>query len=238
MIRYRPNDTERHLLCKLLGIEEDEQPSWYVENAGDVSRETSPGGEGGSADETRLYVHRMIGGWRQDASAFVQAVHALTTDVIHVHVNSPGGIVFDAVAMYEALRTHPARKVVHVDGLAASAASMLAMVGDEIEIARGARMMVHDAQGGAWGSPAELRAHAELIDSVSDDLAEIYAARAGGTPKSWRRAMNATTWYSAEQAVEARLADRVAGGKPKKAEPGSRSQLIKARHRALTTVGG
>jgi ATP-dependent protease ClpP protease subunit len=247
MIRYRPNDTERHLLCQILGIPEDDQPSWYVENARDVSRETSAvsretsdGGEGGSAapDETRLYVHRMIGGWRQDSNAFVQAVHALTTDVIHLHVNSPGGIVFDAVAMYEALRTHPARKIVHVDGLAASAASMLAMVGDEIEIARGARMMIHDAQGGAWGSPAELRAHVELIDSVSDDLAEIYASRAGGTAASWRKAMSATTWYSAEQAVAAKLADRVAGGKQTKAGPDSRSRLIKARHRALTTTGG
>jgi ATP-dependent protease ClpP protease subunit len=245
MIRYRPSDTERHLLCHLLGIPETEEPSWYVENTGDVSRETTrdvsreTSGDDAPPAETRLYVNRMIGGWRQDANAFVQAVHALRTDVIHVHVNSPGGIVFDAVAMYEALRTHPARKVVHVDGLAASAASMLAMVGDEIEIVRGARMMVHDAQGGAWGSPAELRAHAELVDSVSDDIAGIYADRAGGTPASWRKAMNATTWYGADAAVAAGLADRVAGGGKKSTSgPDSRTRLIKARHRAVTHAGG
>jgi ATP-dependent protease ClpP protease subunit len=236
MIRYQPNDTERHLLCQLLGIPEDERPSWYIENA---TQQAADGSDPGAAapDETRLYVHRMIGGWRQDSSAFVQAVHALTTDVIHVHVNSPGGIVFDAVAMYEALRTHPARKVVHVDGLAASAASMLAMVGDEIEIARGARMMVHDAQGGAWGSPADLRAAAELVDSVSEDLAAIYADRAGGTARAWRKAMNVTTWYSAEEAVAAGLADRVVG-KRTKAGPDNRTRLIQARHRALTKAGG
>lgn len=237
MIRYRPSDTERRLLCTILGIEETDQPSWYVENVAAAAADDGSDPGAAAPDETRLYVHRMIGGWRQDSSAFVQAVHALRTDTIHLHVNSPGGIVFDAVAMYEALRTHPARKIVHVDGLAASAASMLAMVGDDVEIARGARMMVHDAQGGAWGSPAELRQHAELIDSVSDDIAEIYAGRAGGTVATWRKAMNATTWYSADAAVKAGLADRVVGGSTKPG-PDTRTRLIKARHRALTTTGG
>jgi ATP-dependent protease ClpP protease subunit len=236
MIRYQPSDTERHLLCQLLGIPEDEKPSWYIENA---AASGDGAGEAGDPvpDETRLYVHRMIGGWRSDSSAFVQAVHALRTDKIHLHVNSPGGIVFDAVAMFEALRTHPARKIVHVDGLAASAASMLAMVGDEIEIARGARMMVHDAQGGAWGSPADLLAAAELVDGVSEDLAAIYAERAGGTARGWRTQMKATTWYSADEAVAAGLADRVVGGK-RTTGPDNRTRLIKARHRALTKAGG
>jgi ATP-dependent protease ClpP protease subunit len=237
MMRYQPSDLERTVLCHQLGIVQDETPSWYI-TAGPTPAPETSGEEGRTAGprQARLYVHKMIGGWRQDSGAFVEAVHALDVEHIDLHVNSPGGIVFDAVSMYEALRTHPARVVAHVDGLAASAASVLVMAADEIEIARGARMMVHDARGGAWGDPAELRAAAELVDSVSDDLAEIYAARAGGKPADWRAAMTRTTWYNAAEAVKAKLADRVAGAKP--TGPDTRTRLIKARHRALTTQGG
>lgn len=221
-MRHQPSDLERQILCNLLGMEPTTVPSWRVEASDDSAG-------------ARLYVHRMIGGWRHDAGQFVQAVHAVTGPRIDLHVNSPGGIVFDAVAMYEALRSHPARVVAHIDGLAASAASVVVMAADEIRIAQGGRMMIHDAQGGIWGSPAEIRAHADLVDSISDDIAGFYAARAGGRPAKWRAAMGKTTWYSADQAVAAGLADRVAG---KNTGPDNRTRAIQARHRALTTQGG
>lgn len=222
MIRHQPGDLERDILCSALGIERTTAPSWRVENAD----------SGGS----RMYVHRMIGGWRHDASQFVQAVHAFTGPQIDLHVNSPGGIVFDAWAMYEALREHPARVVAHVDGMAASAASIVVMAADEIRIARGGRMMIHDAQGGVWGSPAEIRAHLDLVESISEDIAAVYAARAGGKPATWRAAMSKTTWYNADQAVAAGLADRVAG--KDNTGPDNRTRTIQARHRALTTHQG
>lgn len=219
---YQPSDLERQILCSVLGITPTTSPSWHVENAA-------------AGTGSRLYVHKMIGGWQLDAGRFVEAVHALNTDRIDLHVNSPGGIVFDAVAMYEALRSHPARVVAHVDGLAASAASVLIMAADEVEIATGGRVMIHDARGGVWGSPDEIRAHADLVESISNDIAGFYAGRAGGTRAKWRQAMRATTWYSATEAVRAGLADRVAG---KDSGPDNRDRLIKARHRALATRGG
>lgn len=196
-------------------------PCWRVENA---------------QKSARLYVYDMIGGLDSDASGFVKALGEVKAPVVDLHINSPGGFVFDAVAMFEALRAHPARVVTHIDGLAASAASFLAMAGDEVEIAKGGRMMIHDAQGVGIGSPADMREYADLLDDVSNDLAGFYADRAGGKPAAWRTAMTATTWYSAQQAVDARLADRIAGTSA--TGPDNRTRLIQARHRALTVQGG
>jgi ATP-dependent protease ClpP protease subunit len=184
----------------------------------------------------KVYVSGLIGGFDLDAQEFVQAVHGIKAKQIDLHVNSPGGFVWDAVAMHEALRAHPARVVTHVDGLAASAASFLALAGDEVETAKGSRWMVHDAQVVAIGSPAELREAADLGDAVSDDIAGIYAARAGGKPAAWRKAMTATTWYSAEQAVDAGLAHRLSGSGQQNSGASNRSRLIKAR--AAVALGG
>jgi ATP-dependent protease ClpP protease subunit len=126
---------------------------------------------------------------------------------------------------------------VHIDGLAASAASFVAMAGDSIEIARGGRMMIHDAQSVGIGGPAEMREYADMLDAISDDIAGYYANRAGGKPAAWRAAMAKETWYSAAEAVDARLADRLTPAK-KNSAPDNRTRLIVARHRALTTRGG
>ena len=193
--------------------------------------------EAGGGPLTRLYVSGMIGGYRMDAGTFVQAVHALQVDTIHLHVNSPGGFVWDAVSMYEALRSHPATVISHIDGVAASAASLVALAGDQVEIARAGRVMIHDAETVAYGSPAQVRRAAELVDAISDDMAALYAERAGGKPATWRAAMSATTWYSSAQAVASGLAHRVAG-ETTDSGPDNRTRLIQARQRALTTQGG
>lgn len=183
----------------------------------------------------KVYVHGLIGGYDMDASEFVREIHALKVTSIDLHVNSPGGFVWDAISMYEALRAHPAAVTTHVDGVAGSAASFLALAGDTVETAKGSRWMVHDAQIVAMGSPAEVREYADLGDAISDDIAGIYAERAGGKPAAWRTAMKATTWYSAEEAVDAGLADRVTGGR-RNSGASNRSRLIKAR--AAVALGG
>ncbi len=188
------------------------------------------------APTPKLYVHGIIGGWDMDATEFVQAVHGITADAIDLHINSPGGFVYDGVSMYEALLTHPAKVTAHIDGIAASAASFLALAGDTVKIARAGRVMIHDAQIIAMGSPAELREAADLADGVSNDIASIYADRAGGKPAAWRTAMTATTWYSSQQAVDAHLAHSITTGTTD--GPDNRTRLIQARHRALTTPGG
>lgn len=185
----------------------------------------------------KLYVYDLIGGYDNDAAEFVQAVHAIDAKAIDLHVNSPGGFVYDGVAMYEALVAHPATVNVHIDGLAASAASFLSMAGDSIEIARAGRMMIHDAQGVGIGGPADMREYADTLDAVSNDISGIYAARAGGKPATWRAAMSATTWYSAAEAVDAKLADLVAGGKTKDSGASNLAARM-LRARAAVALGG
>lgn len=227
----------RHLPSNLAQL----RAAWRA--AESVTATSSPCFRISAADSGRpkLYVFGMIGGWDLDAAEFVQAVHALDADAVDLHINSPGGFVYDTLAMFEALTAHDATVDVHIDGLAASAASVIAMAGDSVEIAKGGRMMIHDAQGIGIGGPADMREYADLLDTVSDDIAGYYADRAGGKPATWRAAMTATTWYSSSQAVDAGLADRVAAAPKKgtKDAPEDRaSQIIRARHAARITARG
>jgi ATP-dependent protease ClpP protease subunit len=184
----------------------------------------------------KVYVYDVIGGYDNDSSEFVQAIHGITAKAFDLHINSPGGFVYDAVSMYEAVKSHPATVTTHIDGLAASAASFLALDGDTVQIAKAGRMMIHDAQGVGIGSPADMREYADLLDAVSNDIAGYYADKAGGKPAAWRSAMSATTWYSAGEAVDAGLADRVSSSTS--GDPDNRTRLLQARHRALTALGG
>lgn len=162
----------------------------------------------------RLY--EPIDSWGEDwgvsAKEFAAALDDLGDDVneIQLHINSPGGEVTEGVAILNALRNHDARVVVTVDGLAASAASFIAMAADQIIMGRNTEMMIHDAWGICIGPSEDMRALADRLDQISDNIASVYADRAGGSPIDWRGAMHAETWYSAEEAVEAGLADRVA----------------------------
>lgn len=149
-----------------------------------------------------------IGGWFGiTAEDFAKDLDALDVDTIDVLLNTPGGDVFDGIAIYNTLRQHKATVNVRVDGLAASAGSLIAMAGDSIEMARGSMMMIHDGWGLTIGNAADMRQMADVLDKASDNLAGIYQARAGGTAEGWRAAMRAETWYSADEAVAAGLAD-------------------------------
>lgn len=183
-----------------------------------------------TGDRAAVYLYGPIGDFEITADAFVRELRTITASAIDLHVNSPGGLVFDGVAIYSALRNHPATVDVVVDGIAASAASFVAMAGDSVAIERPARMMIHDAQGLTIGGPAEHREMLDLLDELSDTIALIYTDRAGGTVAGWRDAMRATTWYGAAAAVAAGLADRVVG-EDKGAPENLRSQLIRARAR-------
>ena len=143
------------------------------------------------------------------SGAFVRQLRAIDAPTITVRINSTGGNVFDAIAMSNALRDHPARVTTVVDGLAASAASFIATAGDEVVMNRNSELMIHNPKAVMAGGSAEMRSIADRLDAVRDNIASMYAAKAGGPVERWRELMSAETWYSAEEAVEAGLADRV-----------------------------
>lgn len=126
-----------------------------------------------------------------------------------VRINSPGGNVYDGVAILNSLRGHPGKVTVVIDGLAASAASVIAMGGDEIVMNRNSELMVHNGHGIAIGGREDMIKMADRLEAVNANLATIYAEKAGGTADEWRAVMAAETWYTAEEAVAAGLADRV-----------------------------
>lgn len=178
-----------------------------------------------AADQATVYIYDDIGAdlWGGGISAadFASELDALDVSTINIRLNSQGGQVFEGVAMYEAIKRQAANTVGWVDGLAASAASMIAMACDTLNMAKTSRLMIHDAGiGGIYlqGNSRELRdgiaeveSFADLLDSLSDTIAAVYADKAGGTPAEWRAQMATDRWYTADEAVAAGLADKVTG---------------------------
>lgn len=156
-----------------------------------------------------IYLYEEIGYWGCEASDFVRELMALRVDNIIVHINSPGGDVFDGLAIYHALRDHSATIEVRVDGLAASAASFIAMAGDRIIMQRNATMMIHDASGFCIGNAADMQKMVDVLDQASNNIADIYMQRSGGTVEAWRAAMREETWYTGAEALAAGLCDEV-----------------------------
>ena len=154
-----------------------------------------------------VHIYDEIGYWGTSAKDFAQQLAELDVDRIQLRINSPGGNAWDGVAIMNTLRRHRARVEVTVDGIAASAASLIAMAGDHIVMNRSSQMMIHDTSGMAWGNAATMRETADLLDKLSDSYADAYAKRAGGSRGAWRDVMRAETWYTAEEAVLAGLAD-------------------------------
>lgn len=176
-----------------------------------------------SAADVMLYDE--IGFWGTTAQDFVRQVGALDVETLNVKINSPGGEVYDGIAIMNALRDHPATVNVTVDGLAASAASFIAMAGDTITMNHNSEMMIHDASGLVIGGPDDMAEFGAYLNKVSDNIASVYAERAGGTVADWRAVMKAETWYSAQEAVDAGLADRVAEAKSDEEKPSNRFDL-------------
>lgn len=191
----------------------DIQLPWYT-----ITNQTDETSDVGTEEEVaaQVYIYDEIGGsFGVSADEFVRDLNEITAKNIDVRINSPGGAVWDAIAIYNALIKHPANITTYVDALAASAASIVALAGDKVVMMVGAQMMIHDALGAEIGNAKDMRAMATFLDQQSDNIASMYAVKAGGELKDWRNLMLAETWLMANEAVEAGLADEVYQPKPK-----------------------
>jgi ATP-dependent Clp endopeptidase proteolytic subunit ClpP len=133
-------------------------------------------------------------------------------DILDIEINSPGGSVFDGYTIYNEIRSLRERGVVvnaRITGMAASMASVIAMAASKVLMASHARMMIHDASAGISGNAEAMRRHAELLDSISADLANIYAERTGKDVEEIRDMMKKETWMNAQQAIDNGFADEV-----------------------------
>jgi len=143
------------------------------------------------------------------ARQFIADLDALDVEDIDLHINSPGGEVFEGLAIYNALREHPARVHVRVDGIAASIASVVAMAGDDIAMPKTAMMMIHDPYGFAAGTAADMQNMAEALGKIKGTLVAAYAERAKADEARLVQMMSDETWLTAAEAVEMGLADEV-----------------------------
>lgn len=152
-------------------------------------------------------------GWT--AKRMAGALRSIGSKPVTVAINSPGGDVFEGLAIYNLLREHPAEVSVKVMGLAASAASVIAMAGDTITMGLGSQMMVHRSWGMVVGNSADFAAAVPIFEGFDASMTEIYAARTGLSKPEIAAYLDGPdkasdgTWFTAEQAVDAGFADQV-----------------------------
>ncbi|WP_370325288.1 head maturation protease, ClpP-related [Euzebya sp.] len=171
---------------------------WYtIQNAaGDNGRAT-------------IRIFDEIGYWGVTEEDFARDLEQIDADEIEVQISSPGGEVYAGIAIYNQLRAHRARIITRVDGMAASAASVIVQAGDERLMMSSAQMMIHEAWGLCVGPAGDMRDFAELLDKQSDIIAGIYAARSGRDVAEFRDLMRTDTYLTDTEAVDLGLADSV-----------------------------
>lgn len=167
-----------------------------------------------SKDSAEIYLYGIIGGdWFGEgvtAKQFADDLKALgAVKTIDLRINSEGGSVFDGKAMYSLLNEHKAKIIVHIDGLAASAASFVAMAGDEIQIAEGGFVMIHNAYMVAIGDARAMRQSADMLDTVNNTIIDVYASRTKADRKAIAKMMDDETWMTGADAVKNGFADKM-----------------------------
>ena len=175
------------------------------------------------AEANTIYLYDVIVGSEFEAefmggiapSPFIAALKSMTGDV-HLRINSPGGDVFGANVMAQAMREYNRGQIVaHVDGIAASAASVLAVTANRTVMAPGSLLMIHNAWTLAIGNRHDLLDTAALLEKIDGMLAQTYATKSGGKADDFAAMMDAETWFTPEEALAANLANEIAGAQPK-----------------------
>jgi ATP-dependent protease ClpP protease subunit len=172
----------------------------------------TPGVRAAQMPENTISVLDVIGedywsGGGVTAKRVAAALRSMGDQDVFVDVNSPGGDFFEGVAIYNMLRTHKAKVTVRVLGLAASAASVIAMAGDRVEIGKAGFLMIHNAWVVAMGNRHDMRSAADTLEPFDDAMATVYAERAGVEKSAVARWMDEETWFNGERAVAEGLAD-------------------------------
>lgn len=160
-------------------------------------------------DAATIYIYDEISAWGVTAKDFIAELRQVTAKTITLRLNSPGGDVFDGITIYNALREHGAKVLVQIDGLAASIASVIAMAGDEVRMAKNSFMMIHFAWAFAAGNATEMRKLAATLDKIDTTLVTTYQDKTGASQRDIRQMMAEETWMSADEAMANGFADAV-----------------------------
>lgn len=160
-----------------------------------------------------LYIYDVIGWPWIEARDVIQAVPK-NVEHINVHINSPGGDVFEGLAIYNWLKGHSASVSVKIDGLAASIASVVALAGSEVSIPNAAFYMIHDPWVLMLGNSEDLRKEADFLEQIEDVIAGVYADKSGQDKSEIRQWMHNETWFTGVDAKEKGFADNLMDDEP------------------------
>lgn len=168
------------------------------------------------ANEAEILLYDIISDFDDEdwgitsAKALINKIKALgSVSNITLRINSVGGDVFEAQAMYSYLKSHPANITVRVDGIAASAASLVAMAGNKIVMPSNALMMIHNPAGAVWGEADDMREQAEILDKIRDSIANVYISRTGLDREKVISMMDGETWMDASEAHDLKFCDEI-----------------------------
>lgn len=169
-----------------------------------------------TSDVAEIYIYDQIGedwwtGAGVTAKGFLNDLAGIKAREIALHLNSPGGSVFDGIAIHNALVNHPAKITTYVDGIAASIASIIALAGDKVVMADNALFMIHLPWGSVQGTAEDMRKQADVLDKITETLVNTYENRTGGDRGEILAALEAETWYSASEAAAAGYIDEISG---------------------------
>jgi len=156
----------------------------------------------------KIKIHGELG-WEVWPARVLDEISNIRDEDIEVSIHSPGGDMFGGIAIYNALKNHSSKVVVKVEGLAASAASLIAMAGDEIDMPENAWLMIHNPSMAAYGDNTVLEEAAELLNRFNETYAKIYASRTGNTVEDVLQMLKETTWMNGKEAKEKGFCDKV-----------------------------
>lgn len=165
------------------------------------------------------------------AKTFSESLGSLKdVEALDIYINSPGGEVFDGIAIYNQLKRWSGEKIVHIDGIAASIASVIAMAGDEIRIAENGQVMIHDPWTFAYGTADDMRKAAESLDATHESILSTYVARTGGDREKINDLMHAETWMTSDKALEMGFVTKIVSNVAAEMELSALALLNKYRH--------
>lgn len=167
--------------------------------------------EDGTTSKLTIYGDIGESWWGESISAkdVERELKNVNTDKLTVHINSYGGDVFDGVAIYNQLKNHSAEVTIYVDGVAASAASLIAMAGDNLIMNTGSLLMIHEASTVAWGNKGEIKKTLNALEGIDKSIIDIYMTKYTGERDEIETMLVGETWFTASEAIDLGLADEV-----------------------------
>lgn len=172
-----------------------------------------------SDDETEIMIYDVIGWPFISADNFVRALAEITAKAVTVRINSPGGDVFDGMAIFNALKNYQQGKVItRIEGIAASMASIIALSGKEVQAFANTMYMIHEPYAFTAGNQYSLRELADILEKMSGQMIDIYSSNASPGKREIAQMMKDETWLTAKEAKEKGFVDTILDGKAAKAQ--------------------